>query len=264
MNTEINEPQVASNIEGDQGSNTEGSGEESSLNTKTSTVRNLIVGVVVILIIVVGFYMIFTKAEDMPDLDRPFTTLETYPDDIRVQMEESYASAVAELKDDPTLKSRWLEIAVLRKNADDFEGAEEIWLYISTSERWEDDTTALNNLGDLYQYYLKDFAKAEEMLRTSLMRNSAEIAVYKNLHDLYRYRHQQETDLAEKVLLEGLEKNPENSIDLLVTLALYYKDTDRFEDARTRLLEARGLAETTGDSSYLKVVNTELSTLPAQ
>jgi tetratricopeptide (TPR) repeat protein len=229
---------------------------------RSSSFRNILVSIFAIAIIAGGFYVLFTRGPDIPNLDRPFTVTEQYPEDIKTQMEESYASAVEELRGDSSLKSRWLEVAVLRKNVDDFEGAEEIWLYIVENSEWEGDTTALNNLGDLYQYYLKDFPKAEVMLQKSLERNSAEISVYKNLHDLYRYRYKQDTNSAEEILLEGLEKNPENTLDLLVMLALYYKDTERFEDARVRLLEARNLAEATDNDALLGAINAELTTLP--
>jgi tetratricopeptide (TPR) repeat protein len=235
-----------------------------SRSQRSSSFRNILVSIFAIAIIAGGIYVLFTKGPDIPDLDRPFTITEQYPEDIKKQMEESYANAVEELRDNPSLKSRWLEVAVLRKNVNDFEGAEEVWLYIVESKEWEGDTTALNNLGDLYQYYLKDFPKAEVMLRTSLERNPAEIAVYKNLHDLYRYRYKQDTSSAEEILLEGLDMNPETLLDLLVMLALYYKDMNRFEDARVRLLEARSLAETTGNNALLGAINAELTILPAE
>ncbi len=53
----------------------------------------------------------------------------------------------------------WLNLGILRKMAGDYRGAEEIWLY--TSKNWPTGPTSFNNLGDLYQNFLNEPAKAQ-------------------------------------------------------------------------------------------------------
>jgi len=63
------------------------------------------------------------------------------------------------LAKDPYNFNAWLDLAILYKIGGDYRGAEAIWLY--ATKAWPTSPIAYNNLGDLYQNFLKDPLKAK-------------------------------------------------------------------------------------------------------
>ena len=59
-----------------------------------------------------------------------------------------------------------------------------------------------SNLGDLYHYYLKDFAQAEMYLKQAIANEPANAFLYKNLADLYTLSYKEKAHLAEGVMAE--------------------------------------------------------------
>ncbi len=103
----------------------------------------------------------------------------------------------------------WLQLAIDLKNADLYRSAEEVLLYTTT--RWPADFVAFNNLGDLYQTYLKDYPKAERAHKTTILLNSHNIQSYINLSDLYRLHSTGQEKEAVSILEQGLRANPGNT-----------------------------------------------------
>lgn len=102
-----------------------------------------------------------------------------------------------------------LQSAIDLKNNGDYRRAEEILLRI-TGE-WKTDFVAFNNLGDLYQNYLKDYPKAETAHKKVIALNPAFIQAYINLYDLYRLYYTEKKDQAVVILREGLKNNPKDT-----------------------------------------------------
>ncbi|OGF62023.1 hypothetical protein A2926_01525 [Candidatus Giovannonibacteria bacterium RIFCSPLOWO2_01_FULL_44_40] len=150
-----------------------------------------------------------------------------------------------ELSREPNYLQGWLQVGVLRKFLKDYEGASLAWQYASVLR--PEDHIALNNLGDLYHYYLKDFAKAEKYMRQAISAKPDFIPGYKNLHDLYVFSYKEKADLADDILLEGIRKNP-NDYYLRVILASYYKDQGDKTNARKYYEEALTLNPPNKDS----------------
>ena len=147
---------------------------------------------------------------------------------------ELYRSQIEDLQQqltlDNSLESSWNDLGVQYKAIGDYEGAREVWTYTNNISPLNN--VSFFNLGDLYHFYLKDFAKAEENFLKSKENDEQYIPVYRALYDLYSLSYKQETSAAEDILKEGLEKNPDN-LDLLVLLAAHYKKEGRTDDARS-------------------------------
>lgn len=79
----------------------------------------------------------------------------------------------------------WMNLAIQYKTAGDYEGAREIWEYVSRI--YPKDAVALHNLGDLYHHFLNDFAQAESYYKNAIGRDGTQGVNYLALHDLYRY-----------------------------------------------------------------------------
>lgn len=195
----------------------------------------------------------------IPDLDRPYVPPERLPEDVREEARVRVASTVSNLKENWQLYSRWLDLAAYRKNADDNEGAEEIWLYVA--EVWPAEPVAFLNLADLYASTLKDYAKAEPYYRKVIALRPDYVPAYRALHDIYRLKWKTDTSAAEDVLLEGLRANPKN-VDLMVPLALYYKEEDRYAEARAYLEESLAETEKAGKKELADAIRAEIATLP--
>ena len=139
------------------------------------------------------------------------------------------------LEREPDYPKGWLQLGILRKFAGDYEGASLSWQYASVMR--PADYIALNNLGDLYHYYLKDFQKAENYMRQAVAAKPDFISGYKNLHDLYVFSLKEKSALADDVLLEGIKNNPKDYY-LRTILASYYKDQGQKDLARKYYEEA--------------------------
>ncbi len=102
-----------------------------------------------------------------------------------------------------------LQSAIELKNSGDYKRAEEVLLRIT--EEWKTDFVAFNNLGDLYQNYLKDYPKAEQAHRKVIELKPDFIQAYINLYDLYRLFYTEKKDQAVAILREGIMKNPQDT-----------------------------------------------------
>ncbi len=195
----------------------------------------------------------------VPDLDRPFTPAERYPESIRQESINRVNAAIAELRENPELVSRWLEVAVYRKGADDYEGAEEIWRYMT--RKWPEDATAYGNLANLYQDELNKPEKAARYWKKYLKvaPQGYDVAGYRALHDLYRTKLA-DRESAKNILLEGLAKYPENT-DLLIPLAVFERDGGSKEEAVNYFTEAKKVADSTNNAALSAILAEELQKL---
>jgi tetratricopeptide (TPR) repeat protein len=133
----------------------------------------------------------------------------------------------------------YINLGVLWKMADDFEGAILAWEY--AKEMSPTYYSPYHNLGNLYLYELKDNALSETNLQEAIRLNPQLIDAWKSLHDLYRYEMAQ-TPEAEAALTEALRVNP-NHLDLMLSLARYYKETGEIAKARSMYTDALAIAE---------------------
>jgi tetratricopeptide (TPR) repeat protein len=171
----------------------------------------------------------------LPDLDRPINiSIEVTPEQ-QFQLATKITEITSILKEDPTLHDYWIELGGLYQVIGDNEGAALAWEYAGYLR--PESHVPFNNLGFLYRYYLNDFARAEKNFLIASVNKPDLFVAYRELSDLYRYSFLEKSDLADDILLEGIEKNPE-SFDLLVYLGIYYRDMGEIDLALKYLKEA--------------------------
>ena len=117
----------------------------------------------------------------------------------------------SQLKKDSDNLENWLVLGVYRKMIGDYEGAREVWEYAGAIR--PQNSISFNNLGELYAYYLKDNAKAEENYKKAIENDSSAIYIYRNFFDFYRY-FAKDTAKARAILEQGIATNPSTSSDL--------------------------------------------------
>ena len=79
--------------------------------------------------------------------------------EVKAAIEPRLAADIALLDKNSSNFNAWMDLAILRKIGGDYRGAEAIWLY--ATKQWPTSYIAFHNLGDLYQNFLKDSAKAK-------------------------------------------------------------------------------------------------------
>lgn len=196
----------------------------------------------------------------IPDLNR-FVVASSISEQNRLAFITQMQKLSSALKADPTKYPDWLELAAYRREAGDYDGARIVLEYQTMV--WSNQYVPHYNLATLFHYYVKDSKKAEDEYRRALViRGSGpeSIGTYLELHRLYANVYKEKQSLADDVLIEGLQKNP-NDISLLWTLASFYKDTGVTTDARIRFETLLSIAHATGDSQLEARVTSELATL---
>lgn len=194
----------------------------------------------------------------IPDLDRPIIFSVSLPQEAKDIYRNQINILTESLKKNPNMPSDWLQLGISRKAIGDYEGAVEAWEYVNKIS--PKNNVSFYNLGDLYHFYLKEFAKSEQNFFTSRKNSPSYVPVYRALHELYIYSYKQNTSLAEDILLEGL-KNTGNDLDLQVLLAGYYKGKGAIENARTYYKKAQDQALIRGNQSLADLLQEEIDNL---
>lgn len=152
-------------------------------------------------------------------------------DDYLTRLEKAEKS----VRENPTNLEAWLAVGFVKKQLGDFEGAEEAWL--KATYFIPNVGAPYANLGDLYTNFLKDYQKAKWAYEKGIEYAPQYTSFWQELANLYRYcliadknfpcllrQHSQSLNpKIEEIILQGLEKNPDNP-DFLGYLASYFRD----------------------------------------
>lgn len=193
----------------------------------------------------------------VPDLDREFSIPDIYGREIIENSAAQYNALTEALKKDPTLRNEWLQLALLRNAVQDYEGAEEIWIYETL--RWPLDHVAYGNLGNLYLDFIQNYEKAEKNLVLALERNPSALQYTENLYNLYVHRLGQ-PEKALRVLLELIKTLPDEVFFPLKT-AEHYRDTGKVESAKEFFTLSKTVALKKGQQNVIDYADAELAKL---
>jgi len=149
-----------------------------------------------------------------PSLTRPISISSSLPTDTASTLRANEETVSAQLKQNPRRSDLWLQLAVDRKVAGDYQGAIDIWNYVAKTGPDTVKYIAYGNLGDVYQNFLKDYPKAEMDYKAAIAINPHIIGYYSSLYTMYKYLYKTNTSAAADILVQGLKANPGNS-DLL-------------------------------------------------
>lgn len=203
-----------------------------------------------------------TSLKDIaPSLDRGVHFGASVPADARVILENKVSAVAARLKGDLTRADDWFSLALLYHSANDFEGARDVWLFLTKVIAAPSNATAYDNLGKLYKFDLKDFPKSEMYFKKSIASAPESITPYLELHELYRYSYKIETSAAADILISASKKFPTDP-DPMALLGEYYRDKGETAKARSAFTTALSLARAVGNESQAKAIGDEIAKLP--
>ena len=151
-----------------------------------------------------------------------------FTEDQKKVIHQKILDAAGSIDVNPDLLDPWLQLGFYKKVIGDYEGARDAWEYASQIR--PQNVVSFKNLGELYWHYLPDYPRAEANLRKAIENEPKLIDSYVTLSDIYRYSWKEKINLADDVLLEGIQNNPGNR-DLISYLARYYKETGDKQNA---------------------------------
>lgn len=170
--------------------------------------------------------------------------LSQIPPERQKEQEDMFKALVRKINQEPDTLAFWIDLGLVKKVFEDYLGARDAWEYAGLLR--PKDSVSLANLGDLYWHFLPNFPKAETNFLKALENNPENLALYKDLSDLYLFSYKEKAALADDILLKGLEKNSK-SVALLAWLGNYYRDLGDAAKARGYYQQALEI-EPTNDS----------------
>lgn len=178
---------------------------------------------------------VFSNKPAIPYKGRPTEELRPVPDEVKLfsetQKQEIYRSLQnfgKTVKEHPDFFNGWIQLGLLKKTIGDFEGARDAWEYASLIS--PKNSISFANLGELYWRYLHVYPQSEINFKTSIKNAPNDPGTYVSLSDLYFYSLKEKSDLADDILLQGIDVNPK-SMDLTKALARLYEKSKQYASA---------------------------------
>lgn len=195
----------------------------------------------------------------LPSIDRDVQFAPNTPEEVRAAIREKVDENQAKLAQVPYDGNVWMDLALRYHSAGDYEGAEEVWVFIVKNT--PTNVTALNNLGRLYHFELKQFEDAERYFLEAIEANPARPEAYYELFDLYRYSYKKNTSAAVDIMKKAAVQFPED-YGVPAGLGVYYRDRGQFGPARTYFEQALTLARAQNNMTAVQSLGNELANLP--
>ena len=143
----------------------------------------------------------------VPSLNRPITFAGSHlPADAQPIIKAKMEAVIATLKKNSGDLSAWLTLGVYRKQAGDFVGAEEAWVYVHTVA--PADEISVLDLADLHMNFTKNYPKAEMYYKIAIANKADNLDNYSNLYNLYKFLYKTNTTLAADTKAQALKLFP--------------------------------------------------------
>ncbi len=122
-------------------------------------------------------------ATPIPNLNRPINISSPVLTTFEKEAIDRIRGVITLLKQDPNLFNEWVDLGLLWKSIEDYEGAREAWEYAGAIR--PQNSLSFYNLGVLYAYYLNDQARAEANFLRAVENSPALDYLYPQIVDFY-------------------------------------------------------------------------------
>jgi len=195
-----------------------------------------------------------------PSLDRRVNFPENFDENARALFNQNLEKVKTALRENPNDVSAWFDVAIYYRMVGDYDGAVEIWKYVST--KYPTEGVSLHNLGEHYFHTAKDYTLAEQYYLKSIAVAPHIGQNYLDLFDMYRYVYKQETTAASDILKQGAFKvSAVEGVGFLRMLGLYYQEQGDTANARIYFKQALAGAESQKDTKAAKQIQLLISAL---
>ncbi|MEK7099322.1 MAG: hypothetical protein AAB916_02300 [Patescibacteria group bacterium] len=150
---------------------------------------------------------------DFPVLHRPVTFSSAFSVEAQDIMRKKIDASIVALEKDPKVFDEWMNLAILRKTVDDYEGAREIWEFLKIMNPRHQGPSA--NLAALYAFDLKDPVRAEQNFTIALELWKKDTMVWRNAYDFYRYVRKDDQK-AKEMLANGIKETESPDLQYLL------------------------------------------------
>lgn len=166
---------------------------------------------------------------------RPLDEVRPVPDEVKLFSESqrqdiynSIGNLAKAIKENPQFFNGMIQLGLLKKTIGDFEGSRDIWEHASAMRPLN--SISFGNLGELYWRYLHQYNQSELNFKTSIKNDPTNPGMYISLSGLYFYSIKEKANLADDILLDGINANPQSS-DLMRALASLYEKQGEYAKA---------------------------------
>lgn len=143
-----------------------------------------------------------------PDASKPIAFSADISADIRAQLNTALKNEQAEIAKNPLNPGPWIRLGTLHKMGGDYQNAALYWEYVADTYRGK--LVPYLSLGDLYQNFLKDTAKAETYYKLAIQNDPTNVNAYADLYTMYHFTLKDDAKAA-AILADGLKANPGNT-----------------------------------------------------
>ena len=156
---------------------------------------------------------------------------------------QRFEQAKSMIQQNANILDPWLELGIVKKLAGDYRGAEAVWL--KANELRPKNSTSFGNLADLSSNFLNQYDKAEQSYLTAIANSTGEtinISYSRSYYD-FALNYLKDGAKAEQILLAAIERNPK-SVELHILLGQFYRDSGDKAKALTYFKKALALDPT--------------------
>jgi len=202
---------------------------------RTKIILGIASGAVVVLGLLVyfqsqGILKVFPNAEDrrqrlLLDIDESkFAKPEGLPDETFTQEIQKLYELKTRVENNRSDADAWFDFGYQMDFLNDHEGGVAAWE--KALELQPGNFVTAFNLGDRYQYFLKDYQKSEMYYNKSLAIKPDFTSAYEGLGDLYRFNWKEKHDEFESLMIRAINNDLANRAKYYVTLVEYFVQTD--------------------------------------
>lgn len=159
---------------------------------------------------------------------RPFISVGGMSQESLARAKEKINNAVNLIEANYDYDAPWLELGAYRRMIGDNDGALEAWQFLSKIRPFAH--VSYHNIGDLYAFTIRDYEQGEKYLLKSILVGPGNIQGYLALANLYSVPEFGKQSEVPKILLKGIDNNPEFP-DLYAVLGSYYRDHNDIANA---------------------------------
>ncbi|OGZ11145.1 MAG: hypothetical protein A3B25_00125 [Candidatus Ryanbacteria bacterium RIFCSPLOWO2_01_FULL_48_26] len=194
-----------------------------------------------------GFIKIFSTAEERAmkkilTIDRSkFRPAEGLDPQVFEEEIKKLEEEKAKVLSDPGNAQLWFDFGYTKEFLNDHQGAILAWEKSFALQPLNFVTA--QNLGNTYQYFIKDWEKAEFYYGKVLELRPDHPQAYQGLIDLYRYNWPGRKSQVEPLLLAAIKNDPENKLPYNISLVEFFADENDAAKAKIYLENVRELDE---------------------